>query len=104
MTLEQKKAYNIDKKKLFDSMKDALIGSKFTIKSNDEAVGKFTITAPPSWLSYGEIIEIIISAQENGSSIVYVRAEARAFFNLTSGPSVKKDIDDIFLLLDKKLN
>lgn len=104
MISEQKKAYNFDKKKVFDSMKDALTSSKFVIKSYDEAVSKITATTPPSWFSYGEMIEIIISAQDDGSSIVYVKAESRAFFNLTSGSSVKKDVDNIFLLLDKKIS
>ncbi len=104
MSIEQKKAYNLDKKKLFESLKDALTGSKFTVKSRDEAVGKITVTAPPSWFSYGEKIEIIISAQESGGSIVYIKAEPKVFFNLTSGSSVRKDIEGIFLLLDKRIS
>lgn len=99
--MEIKKIYQFDSKTVFKHLKDICFESRFSIKSVDNSIKRIILTAPLSLLSYGENIEIIVQSEINNRALVYVKSEPKSSLNLTAGSAVKKNIEEIYKMLDE---
>lgn len=101
--MEIKKIYPFDAETIFKHLKDICLKSRFSIKSVDNSIKRIILTTSLSLLSYGENIEIIVQSEINNRSLVYVKSEPKSSLNLTAGSAVKKNIEEIYKMLDKAI-
>ncbi len=71
----------------------------YNIKKSDPKLRHIDISVNVSFFSFGEHIEIFISAQKN-NSIVQIKSNSKVLWNISS--NTQKKIDEIFTLLDNK--
>lgn len=101
--MEIKKIYQFDAETVFKHLEDICFKSRFSIKSVDNSIKRIILTTPLSLLSYGENIEIIVQSEINNRALVYVKSEPKLSLNLTAGSAVKKNIEEIYKMLDEAI-
>ena len=95
--------YSFDAETVFKCLEEICFKSRFNIKSVDKSIKRIILNTPLSLFSYGENIEIIVQSEINDKALVYVKSEPKVSFNLTAGSAVKKNIEEIYRMLDKQL-
>lgn len=75
---------------------------KFRIQRIDNTNRRIILKTGMSLFSYGEIIEVIVNPQNNGS-LVYISSKPKAWFNITADKKISLNINYIFETLDRSL-
>ena len=101
--MEIKKIYPFDAESVFKCLEEICFKSRFSIKSVDNSIKRIILTTSPSLLSYGENIEIIVQSEIDNRALVYVKSKPKISLNLTAGSAVKKNIEEIYRMLDKAI-
>ena len=101
--MEVKKIYPFDAESAFKCLERICFKSRFNIKSVDKSIKRIILTTPLSLFSYGENVEIIVQPEINNSALVYVKSEPKSSLNLTAGNAVKKNIEEIYRMLDEAI-
>lgn len=100
---EEKKIYSYDVNTIFKALKDVSNKSSFSVKTIEESIKRIILSSPPSLLSYGERIEVIVQQEGDDRALVYVRSEPKFFLNVTAKNTVKGNIQKIYQMLDDEL-
>jgi len=101
--VEKKKIYSYEADIVFGKLKEECSKFWFKVISIDESIRRITLSTPPSLMSYGESIEIIVQAEKNNESLVYVKSTPKLFFNISAGGAVERNIQKIYQILDEVL-
>jgi predicted oxidoreductase (fatty acid repression mutant protein) len=100
---EKREIYLYDANTVFKALKEVSGKSWFIVKTVDESIRRIIMSTPPSFLSYGERIEVIVQPEGNDKTLVYVKSEPKVFFNVTAGDAIERNIQKLYQMLDDEL-
>ncbi|MCD6317575.1 hypothetical protein J7M02_00730 [Candidatus Aerophobetes bacterium] len=100
----EKRIYPYKVDTVFKFLKDICGKSPFVVKTVDESVHQIIISTRPSLLSYGENIEIIVQPEGDNETLVYIKSEPKAFFNITAKHTIKRNVQSIYRMLEEMLH
>ena len=100
----EKRIYPYEIDTVFKFLKDVCGRSPFEIKTVDESIHQIIVSTRLSLFSYGENIEIIAQPEGNNETLVYIKSEPKVFFNITAKNTIKRDIQNIYRMLEEMLH
>lgn len=100
----EKRIYPYKVDTVFEFLKDVCNRPSFTVKNIDESIRRITISTQPSLFSYGENLEVIAQPENHNKTLVYIKSEPKAFFNITARSVAKRNIQNIYIMLEKALH
>lgn len=101
--IESRKIYPFAAETVFTCLEEICFTSRLNVKSVDKSIKRIIIATPPSLFSYGENIEIIVQSEINNRALVYIKSEPKMSLNLTAGSAVKRNIEEIYRMLDESI-
>ena len=103
---ENKKTYSNNADTVFSIILNICENKKFVLKSKDKQIRRIIMSTPTSILSvsFGEMIEIIVQPEIDGSSLVYIKSEPKYLFNIPARKAAEKNVIELFNIIDEELS
>ena len=100
---EELRKYQVGPKMIFDKLKKICSESGFNLDSVEETNKRLKLSSGLSLFSYGENIEVVINRDKDGGSCVHINSKPKIWFNITAEGNNKRNVQQIFELIEKEL-
>ena len=98
---EEVRKYRTNPESVFEKLKRMSSEAGFNVDKVDETNRRLILSTGMSLLSYGEDVEVRVSREKDGGSLVYVSSKPKIWFNITAEGNARRNVQRLFETLEK---